>query len=218
MRLTQDDDMIQTLAPDRSDQPFGKAILPRRGRRGRLPYRENQCTVAAYNSSDNDVGRRRGKKMATFNSYSYCVKCGRIEATSEQTPLLSAPHRKPYPDERDPTCEGGGTTRHIVLGTDFITDVALLSIDVATSLNLKPGQYPTDVALRTISEAIAKAGSQMLEIEPGELSWRNIGRRLRLRGARAYTGGWGHFHIPDDLFLDLRAYRAPFCASYRLSL
>jgi hypothetical protein len=33
-----------------------------------------------------------------------------------------------------------------------------------------------------------------------------------------YTGGWGHFHIPDDLFLDLRAYRAPFCASYRLSL
>jgi len=31
MRLTQDDEMVQTLAPDRSDQPFGKAILPRRG-------------------------------------------------------------------------------------------------------------------------------------------------------------------------------------------
>ena len=27
-----DDDMIETLTPDRSDQPFGKAILPRRGR------------------------------------------------------------------------------------------------------------------------------------------------------------------------------------------
>jgi Domain of unknown function (DUF1998)/Helicase conserved C-terminal domain len=103
------------------------------------------------------------------DGYSYCVKCGRIEATSEQTPLLSAPHRKPYPDERDPTCEGGGTTRHIVLGTDFITDIALLSMDVTAPLNLKPGQYPTDVALRTVSEAIAKAGSQMLEIEPGEL-------------------------------------------------
>src|SRR5262245_17731541 len=36
MRLTQDDKMIHTLAPDRSDQPFGKAILPRRGRRDRL--------------------------------------------------------------------------------------------------------------------------------------------------------------------------------------
>src|SRR6202051_1166792 len=30
--LVQDNDVVQTLAPDRSDQPFGKAILPRRGR------------------------------------------------------------------------------------------------------------------------------------------------------------------------------------------
>ena len=36
MRLTQDDKMIHALAPDRSDQPFGKAILPGRGRRYRL--------------------------------------------------------------------------------------------------------------------------------------------------------------------------------------
>ncbi|MEQ1934474.1 MAG: DUF1998 domain-containing protein, partial [Fimbriimonadaceae bacterium] len=103
------------------------------------------------------------------DGYSYCVKCGRIEASSDPTPLLSAPHRKPYPDEQDPTCEGGGTTRHIVLGTDFITDIALLSLDVSKPMLLKPGQYPTEVALRTVSEAVAKAGSQMLEIEPGEL-------------------------------------------------
>jgi len=50
-----------------------------------------------------------------------------------------------------------------------ITDIALLSMDVAAPLQLKPGHYPTDVALRTVSEALAKAGSQMLEIEPGEL-------------------------------------------------
>ena len=36
-------------------------------------------------------------------------------------------------------------------------------------MQLKPGHYPTDVALRTVSEALAKAASQMLEIEPGEL-------------------------------------------------
>src|ERR1019366_8623211 len=29
MFLTQDNDVVQTLAPDRSDQPLGKAILPR---------------------------------------------------------------------------------------------------------------------------------------------------------------------------------------------
>jgi len=36
MRLTDNDDMIQALAADRPDQPFGKSILPRRGWGGRL--------------------------------------------------------------------------------------------------------------------------------------------------------------------------------------
>ena len=36
MRFAQDDQMIHALAPDRSDQPFGKAILPRRRRRYRF--------------------------------------------------------------------------------------------------------------------------------------------------------------------------------------
>src|ERR1700720_2739647 len=36
MRLAQDNDVVHTLTPDRSDQPFGKAILPGRGRCGRL--------------------------------------------------------------------------------------------------------------------------------------------------------------------------------------
>jgi len=101
--------------------------------------------------------------------YSYCVKCGRIEASRDPTPLLTAPHRKPYPDEKQPDCEGAGTTRHIVLGTDFITDIALFSMKIEAPLRLRPGHYPTDVALRTVSESLAKAASQMLEIEPGEL-------------------------------------------------
>jgi hypothetical protein len=36
MRLAYDDEVIDTLAADRADQPFGKAILPRRVRRYRL--------------------------------------------------------------------------------------------------------------------------------------------------------------------------------------
>jgi hypothetical protein len=36
MRLAQDNDVVHTLTPDRSDQPFGKAVLPRRGRCNRL--------------------------------------------------------------------------------------------------------------------------------------------------------------------------------------
>src|SRR3981081_1375783 len=36
MHLAQDNDVVHTFTPDRSDQPFGKAILPRRGWSGGL--------------------------------------------------------------------------------------------------------------------------------------------------------------------------------------
>ena len=36
MLVAQNDKMIHTLAPDRSDQSFGKAVVPRRGRRRRF--------------------------------------------------------------------------------------------------------------------------------------------------------------------------------------
>src|ERR1700737_2808783 len=36
MRFATDNYVIETLAPDRSDQPFGKAVLPRRGWCSRL--------------------------------------------------------------------------------------------------------------------------------------------------------------------------------------
>ena len=65
MRLTQDDKMIHTLAPDRSDQPFGKAILPRRGRRdGLVPDAHgthSACDNAAVDAIPiaDEVARRR---------------------------------------------------------------------------------------------------------------------------------------------------------------
>lgn len=102
--------------------------------------------------------------------YSYCTKCGRVEASTDPSPKLAMPHNKPYPDDNDKkVCDGTGTTRHLVLGTDFITDIALFSMRVAAPLKLKPGHSPTAVALRTVSEALAKAASQLLEIESGEL-------------------------------------------------
>ena len=104
------------------------------------------------------------------DGYTYCTKCGRIESNYEHDSKLIGAHRKPYPDDDDKTiCEGISPTRHIVLGTDFITDIALFSLRVAAPLNLRPGHSSTIVALRTVSEALAKAACQLLEIEGGEL-------------------------------------------------
>lgn len=106
----------------------------------------------------------------SHEGYSYCTSCGRIEASTDPNPKLGAPHHKPYPDDDDRImCDGVGVTRHLVLGTDFITDIALFSLRVSAPMHLKPGHSSTNVALRTVSEALAKAACQLLEIEPGEL-------------------------------------------------
>lgn len=104
------------------------------------------------------------------DGYIYCTKCGRIEATTAHSPTLHGSHRKPYPDDDDKTtCDGINPTRHLVLGTDFITDIALFSLRVESPMSLKPGHTSTLVALRTVSEALAAAACQLLELEPGEL-------------------------------------------------
>lgn len=102
--------------------------------------------------------------------YAYCTNCGRIEASTDRSTTLSNPHSKPFPyDNNKQMCSGTHIARHIVLGTDFITDIALFSIHVSLPLNLRPGHTPTVVALRTVSEALATAACRLLEIEPGEI-------------------------------------------------
>ena len=110
-----------------------------------------------------NTGPRKG-------GYTYCTKCGRIEASTERDPKVAGPHLKPYPEDGDKrSCDGAQLSRHIVLGTDFITDIALFSMRVMSPIRLMPSHTSTAVALRTVSEALAKAACHLLELEPGEL-------------------------------------------------
>ena len=101
--------------------------------------------------------------------YTYCTLCGRIEPSAAPHGTVGSAHRKPFPDDRDPNCPGGRATKGLTLGTDFITDVLLVSINVEPPLTLAPGLLATDVALRTVSEALTKASCDRLGIEPQEL-------------------------------------------------
>lgn len=101
--------------------------------------------------------------------YAYCTKCGLIEPTALPKGAVGSAHRKPFPDNKDPNCAGGGATKGMVLGTDFITDVLLLSIRVESPISLTPGVLATDVALRTVCEALTKAACARLELEAKEL-------------------------------------------------
>jgi ATP-dependent helicase YprA (DUF1998 family) len=158
--VTSPDDMPETSYATRAKLTMGTpdegaGWLPVNDRIRVLPARDH---LLVSNTGPNKDG------------YTYCTKCGRIESATDPAPKLLGPHRKPYPDDDDKQiCDGTSPTRHIVLGTDFITDIALFSMRVAAPLKLKPGHSSTAVALRTVSEALAKAACQLLEIESGEL-------------------------------------------------
>ncbi|WP_046168004.1 DEAD/DEAH box helicase [Chromobacterium vaccinii] len=103
------------------------------------------------------------------DGYSYCTKCGRIEARKNHDQTLFGPHPKPYPEDPDNAVCPGGMTSTIVLGTDFPTDVALFKLRLEPPLRLRPADSITKIAMRTLCEALARAATDLLDIESGEI-------------------------------------------------
>jgi hypothetical protein len=103
------------------------------------------------------------------DGYVYCTACGRIEAAADPEINLSQPHDRPYLSDDAEPCSGQTTTRGVVLGTDFVTDICLFSLRLAPPFQLRPGNDETASALRTLCEALAKAACRMLELESGEI-------------------------------------------------
>lgn len=101
--------------------------------------------------------------------YTYCTRCGRIEPSVLPEGIVAGVHKKPYPDDRNQNCDGGQTSTGLMLGTDFISDVLIASISVTPPLTLAPGNLSTEIALRTVAEALAKAACAMLQLESSEL-------------------------------------------------
>lgn len=103
------------------------------------------------------------------DGYDYCLACGRIESSAAPEELLSQPHARPFRSDEDGPCPGGAAKRHVVLGTDFKTDIALFSLPLTAPFRLLPASVEAESALRTVCEALAKAACQTLDIEPGEV-------------------------------------------------
>jgi len=129
-------------------------------------WRDINERLRVHHLRDHLLVTNRGPRR---EGYTYCTHCGRIEPTVAPTGTVAAAHRKPYPDEDDPICSGGRPTKGLVLGTDFITDVLLVSLRVDPPVALRLGMLATDVALRTLAEALTKAGCGLLGLEAQEL-------------------------------------------------
>lgn len=133
--------------------------------------------------------------------YTFCTWCGLIEPTALPTPLLAGTHHKPFPtDPKDAMCPGGRASRGLVLGTDFISDVLLIRMTVSDPVTLRPSYLSSQVALRTVAEALTIAATARLEIESNELQaefrpaltpWGGHGREAEIYLYDTLAGGAG---------------------------
>ncbi len=122
--------------------------------------------IRLYRTREHLLVTNRG----TLNEgYNYCTVCGAIEPSAILRGTTTQSHRKPFPDNREPDCPGGRTARAIVLGTDFPSDILLISLQVNVPITLRPGLLSTETALRTLCEALTLAGTQLLALESGEI-------------------------------------------------
>ena len=103
------------------------------------------------------------------DGYTYCTSCGRIEPTAMLNSQVNQPHARPFPTHEDGPCPSDRISKGLTLGTDFVTDVLLISLNVIDPLMLRPGLLATETALRSVSESLALAATRLLDLEPGEL-------------------------------------------------
>src|SRR6195256_4995329 len=79
MHIAQDNDVVHTFTPDRSDQPFGKAILPRRGWCGRLVPNAHGAQSARDDAIADEVVRslipRKCLRYLTCNPFRRRICC-----------------------------------------------------------------------------------------------------------------------------------------------
>jgi ATP-dependent helicase YprA (DUF1998 family) len=158
--------------------------------------------------------------------YTFCTWCGLIEPTAMPTPLLAGSHPKPYPDPKDPMCPGGRASRGLVLGTDFISDVLLIRMTVSDPVTLRPSYLSSQVALRSVAEALTIAATAKLQIESNELQaefrpaltqWGGHGREAEIYLYDTLAGGAGFAeqvsHLDREIF-ELALQRLEQCPAY----
>ena len=124
--------------------------------------------IKLYSSWERLLVTNRGPKNRGYN---YCIKCGTIEPTENNESKFKKAHKKPFPaaNYESSVCKEEQIARGIVLGTDFPSDILLISLSIDEPINLKPGLTYTKIALRTVCEALSIAATKILDLESGEV-------------------------------------------------
>jgi hypothetical protein len=114
-----------------------------------------------------NLGVRDTKNVDT--GFLYCPLCGRTEPVGWNEGQLKQDHRRPFPNygKQPEFCSGRG--RPVVLGHEFLTDIALFSFRLSPSLQVPAGSTVGRIVLTTIAEALSIAAARLLDIDPSDI-------------------------------------------------
>ena len=152
--------------PQRTATPRAPSSSPR-ARRTRTPGTDVTDRIQQTYDRDTLLVTNTGPRS---EGYTYCTRCGLIEPTARPTgAVVWHATRSRIPTSVSRTAQAIGSTRGLVLGTDFISDVLLVRLGSTSRSRCVRNFLSTQVALRTIAEALTIAATQRLEIEASEL-------------------------------------------------
>lgn len=168
---------------------------------GQIVHAPNQSLVIVNKGEESDLGH---------TGFSVCDRCGTASLPAN-TP--TGPHDRHYLIEsgmRQIPHQCNGTFKNVYLGYTFLSDILLLRVPLQAPLNLNLNsrslRKPIEDALVSLSDAIALAACQLLDIDPRELG--NGVRFVPVRGGMAAdiflfdtaSGGAGYSDMAGKIF------------------
>ena len=136
--------------------------------------------------------------------YDYCTACGRIESSNDPEELLWQPHARPFRSDEDGPCPGGAyAKRHVVLGTDFKTDIALFSMPLDAPFRLLPGSIEASPRYAPCARRLPRRRARPLRLNPARCSPNSVRPSLKTekaqRGMRSKSSSMTRWQAEPDL-------------------
>lgn len=111
-----------------------------------------------------------GSKDQMKPGFLYCPKCGRAEPNGWAAGHFQrGGHLRPNPDHYPHGAGCNGTPTVVVLGNEFITDIALIRFQLSGTVLLPPGSIVAKIVLTTVAEALAATAAKLQDIEAADI-------------------------------------------------
>ncbi len=111
-----------------------------------------------------------GSKDQMKPGFLYCPVCGRTEPNGWVAGRFrQSGHPRPNPDHYPHGASCNGRPTVVVLGNEFITDIALIRFQLAGSVTLPPGSIVAKIVLTTVAQALAATVAKLQDIDESDI-------------------------------------------------